>query len=124
MRKNFKEKDVADWGTGLDPLEKDIEKKVGDYAKKLGVHHRKWRSPSRRSVPDRLFFFDGGHLLVIEFKRKGKKATPDQQAELLALETRGFQTAVIDNIEDGCELILNTYERAARRPEFMGDLFL
>ena len=48
-------------------LEKDIEKKVCDEAKKLGWLTYKFSSPAHRGVPDRIFIKDG-EVVFIEFK--------------------------------------------------------
>lgn len=53
------------------PLEKEIEKKVCDYAKASGMLVYKFTSPARRSVPDRLFIPEGKSAFFIEFKREG-----------------------------------------------------
>lgn len=86
-------------------LEKDIERRVGDYAKKLGVKTYKFTSPSQRSVPDRIYVFPNGVLFFIEFKRYGEKPTRGQEIELDALAGRGQRVAIIDNVEDGKALV-------------------
>lgn len=87
------------------PLEKDIEKKVCDYAKSLGCYCRKFTSPSMRSVPDRMFITPNGVLFFIEFKRKTAKATDSQLAEIRRLEQHHQIVAIIDNVEDGKEFV-------------------
>ena len=44
--------------------ERDIEKKVTDYAKKQGWLSCKWVSPAQRFVPDRLYFKDGKVIMI------------------------------------------------------------
>lgn len=83
------------------PLEKDIEKKVCDYARKLGCLIYKFTSPARRSVPDRIFLHERVETFWIEFKRKEQKPTAAQAVEIEKIRTKGKTVFVIDNIEDG-----------------------
>jgi len=111
--KNFKEKEQKDWGKAADPLEKTIEKTVKDYARGLKVLVRKYSSPSQRSVPDDIFFFDNGVAVFVEFKRKGKRPTPAQAEELGKLIDRGYHVLVIDNIAEGKRFVNHYINYAA-----------
>lgn len=89
-----------------DPLEKVIEKKVCDYAKQLGCIVYKFTSPSRRSVPDRLFIMPKGKgVFFIEFKRRGCKPTPAQAIEIEKIRLQGVHVIVVDNVAFGLEII-------------------
>lgn len=88
-----------------DPLEKDIERKVCDFAKQHNMLAYKFNSESRRSVPDRMFVTKKGHVFFIEFKRKGKKPTDPQWREIHRLRGRGVDVYVIDNIDEGKRVI-------------------
>lgn len=90
----------------LNPLEKDIEKRVCDYAKSLGILVYKFTSPSRRSVPDRVAVFPGGKVVWIEFKRLGMKPTAGQNVEIEKLRKQGAIVYVVDNVFDGKVIIL------------------
>lgn len=84
------------------PLEKYIEGKVCDHAKKLGCLVYKFTSPSRRSVPDRLFIMPGGKgIFFIEFKRRGCKPTPAQDVEIEKIRKQGTVVRVVDNVDEG-----------------------
>lgn len=84
------------------PLEKVIEKKVCDYAKSRGCLHYKFTSPSRRSVPDRIFIPKGDiPTFWIEFKRKGEKPTAAQAVEIEKIRAQGKTVYVVDNVERG-----------------------
>ena len=61
-------------------LEKEIEKKIVNYAKSKNFLAYKFTSPSNRSVPDRLFISPTGNIFFIEFKRKGKIPTKLQES--------------------------------------------
>lgn len=87
------------------PLEKDIERKVCDYAKSLGMLCYKFTSPSRRSVPDRLMVTKYGVVFFMELKRKGQKTTASQQVEIEKLRRQGVDVFVVDNVDEGKEYV-------------------
>lgn len=84
-----------------DPLESEIEAKVRKYAEQRGLYQRKFVSPAHRSVPDRLFIAKGPALFFIEFKRKGKKATPEQDREHERIRSYDVPVFVVDTVELG-----------------------
>lgn len=90
----------------LNPLERDIEKRVCDYAKSLGMLCYKFTSPAQSHVPDRIFITPSGVVFMIEFKRKGKKPTPAQEIEIAKIRATGVVVFVIDNVEDGKAAII------------------
>jgi len=83
------------------PLEKDIEGKVVKYAKEQGCLVYKFTSPSRRSVPDRLFITPTGTVFFIEFKRLGEKPTASQEVEIEKIQLCDVAVRVADNVDDG-----------------------
>lgn len=85
-------------------LEKDIERKVCDYAKQKGMLAYKFSSPNHAAVPDRMFI-SKGLVFFVEFKRGGAKPTPAQIREHARLSEHGAMVYVIDNVEDGKYLI-------------------
>ena len=87
------------------PLEKVIEKKVCDYAKSKGCIHYKFLSANCRGVPDRIIITLTGHVMFVEFKRKGKKLTPLQERHRNMLVTNSATYYMIDSIEKGKEMI-------------------
>jgi hypothetical protein len=97
------------------PLEKDIEKRVCDYAKSLGVLVYKFTSPSRRSVPDRMFITKTGTVFFIEFKRKGEKPTAAQQVEIGKIRKQGGTVYVVDDETAGRCIISDEYHGATRK---------
>jgi len=86
-------------------LEKQIEKRVCDYAKSKGFLAYKFTSPNRASVPDRLFISEDGFCFFIEFKRKGGKVTEGQKREMQRLEDQRVVVYVVDNIDTGKHII-------------------
>ncbi len=91
-------------------LEKEIERKVCDYAKSKGWITRKWTSPNHAFVPDQIFLnyippehreIVARYIRLVEMKADGKKPTPGQCREHERLREQGFAVDVIDNVEMG-----------------------
>ena len=95
----FRKKDMSA------PLEKDIEKRVKDYAREKGMLAYKFTSPMRAAVPDDLLICPTGRVVFVEFKRKGKVPTPAQLREHERLRGHKVAVYVIDDIEQGKRLI-------------------
>lgn len=87
------------------PLEKVIEGKVVEHAKKLGCYVRKFTSPAHRSVPDRMFISPNGVVWFIEFKRLGQKPTAGQEVEIEKIRKTGVKVFVCDNVDDGKRVV-------------------
>lgn len=85
--------------------EKDIERRVCEYAKKYGTLTRKFTSPQQRSVPDRIFIFPNGLSVYIEFKSRTGKLTDGQIREINRLIINRQWVYVINDIELGKLLI-------------------
>jgi len=86
-------------------LEKQIEQKVSDYAKTLGILVYKFTSPARAAVPDKLFILPNGEVFFIEFKRAGQKPTSAQDREHDRLRIQNVSVFVIDNVDAGIKTI-------------------
>ena len=88
------------------PLEKDIENRVVEFAKK---EHKmlvyKFTSPARRSVPDRMFITPDGRVFFIEMKRKGEKPTAAQAVEQDKIRAMKIPVYVVDNVETGKKVV-------------------
>ena len=89
--------------------ESEIENKVCQYAKSLGWLCYKFSSPGNRGVPDHLLLRNQV-TLFIEFKAPNKKLTKLQQKIFKRIGSQTDNIYVIDNIEDGKNLI-NKLER-------------
>lgn len=85
-------------------LERQIENKVCEYAKKRGWLVYKWTSPQNRGVPDRILFFEG-MALAIEFKQKNKPLTALQCVAINELREHGVAAFVVDDIDEGKNII-------------------
>jgi len=86
-------------------LERDIEKKVCDYAKLHQMLAYKFTSPGHIGVPDRMFITLDGRIFFIEFKSEKGKLTPNQQRENLRLINRGVDVYTVNNVENGKKII-------------------
>lgn len=86
-------------------LERDIEKKVKDYARSKGWLAYKFTSPGHAFVPDGLFVSPKGEAIFIEFKQLGKKATAGQLREHERLRNQNCLIYTVDNVEYGKEII-------------------
>lgn len=82
-----------------------IEKAVSAYARDLGFYVRKFKSPSQRGVPDKLFLSPGGRVQFVEFKAPGKKPTALQLREIREINERGGHATWIDSMTGGKKLI-------------------
>jgi hypothetical protein len=78
--------------------ERDIEKKVTDWAKKNSWLTYKFVSPSNRGVPDRVFI-RAGIIIWIEFKAPGKVPTPLQAQTIKKMKAQGCEVYVCDSVE-------------------------
>lgn len=93
------------------PLEKVIEEKVCNHAKELGCLAYKFTSPSRRSVPDRLFILPQGKgCFFIEFKRRGEVPTEKQALEIAKIQEKGMAVFIVDDTATGKLLIRDMME--------------
>lgn len=82
-------------------LEREIEKRVKEYARTKGWLAYKFTSPGHIGVPDGLFISPKGVVLFMEFKQLGKKATAIQERELLRINDHGVVAVLVDSVEMG-----------------------
>ena len=85
-------------------LERDIERRVSEIAKKNGWLSFKFVSPAQRGVPDRIFMKDG-RIVFIEFKAPGKQPTELQEHIMRKMVDAGCEVHVCDNVGDGCSAL-------------------
>ena len=101
--------DFVDQGakmTRSDELEVSIERKSVKYAReKHGAIGIKFKDPSRRNAPDRLFLFPGGKVCFIEFKRDGEEPREGQIEYQFSLRRLGFRASFCDNLTDAKEFL-------------------
>nr|BDD44133.1 hypothetical protein 6 [bacterium] len=90
-------------------LEKEVERVVCDYAEAYGMLAYKFKSPSKRDVPDRLFV-NKGRVFFIEFKRPGEKPRRSQDHEFRKMRLNGAAVYVVDNIRQGKDIIRSEYD--------------
>ena len=85
--------------------EAEVEKKIVQFAKQLGIYTRKFTSPSHRAVPDRIFI-SNGCVLFLEIKAKGKRPTEAQQHEMALIAAAGGMVGWVDNLESAKTYLL------------------
>ena len=86
-------------------LEKDIEAYLVRRVRERNGKAYKWVSPGNIGVPDRIVFFPGGIILLVELKAPGKKPTPNQLAKHKELASLGFKVYVVDSKEKADRLL-------------------
>lgn len=86
------------------PLESTVEAALVRHAKKRGIYTRKFSSPARRGVPDRIFIYCG-LVLFMEVKRPGQEPTPLQEHELLEIKRHGGRATWCDSVAEGVEVL-------------------
>lgn len=77
-----------------------LESELREEVTLLGGVCRKYTSPGRNGVPDRLIFMPGGKLFLAEMKAPGKKAEPLQLVEHTAMRRLGFPVFVIASYQE------------------------
>lgn len=85
-------------------LERDVDRRVCDHAKKHKLLCIKLTMLGRYGIaglPDRLFIGKGPVIFFIEMKKPGGRTTPLQDARIKQLRGFGFAVAVVDNVTDG-----------------------
>ena len=78
------------------------------YLKVYTGNHAFCKDPAKASVPDYIVLHRG-RALFIEFKRRGKRPTPNQMDELRQIHEQAFLIFVIDDVPVGkfiLELVL------------------
>lgn len=86
------------------PRERNVEAALVRYAGERGILTRKFASPARRGVPDRIFVRDGV-VLFLEVKRPGEEPTTLQLLELSLLKEHGANAEWCDSTAAGREIL-------------------
>jgi len=79
--------------------EKTVEQKLVQAVKARGGICPKFVSPGYDGMPDRLVFLPGKHFGLVEVKAPGEKPRPLQISRHRLLEKLGFDTYVLDGVE-------------------------
>jgi hypothetical protein len=85
-------------------LERQIEGYACGVAKRRGWWERKFKTPARRSAPDRIFA-KNGRVFWVEFKAPGKRPTPLQLLEHKRMRAAGLTVYVCDSKDEFLALI-------------------
>ena len=86
-------------------LEKEIEKRVKEYARSKGWLAYKWVSPGHSFVPDGILISPSGKVVFVEFKQEGKKPSAGQEREHQRLRQNKVLVYVIDTVAKGQEMV-------------------
>jgi len=93
-------------------LEKDVEKKVCEWADELGIEHIKMELKHDVGWPDRMFLVPGGKPVIIEFKRPKTVGKDDggtlkgiQKQRIKYLSENGYNVDVCDTKESAIRAI-------------------
>ncbi len=81
------------------PLEKDLERKDRDVAKRNGWFVIKIMRASLNGFPDR-FYAKGGRVVLIEWKKPGGVLSEQQKQRHKELRAAGVEVHVVDNLEE------------------------
>ena len=81
-------------------LEKQLEAKIGKYAKSHGCLYYKFSSPGNRGVPDRIVISPDGGVLFLEIKAEGKTPTALQLREINRIRSHGTYSTWVDSLGD------------------------
>jgi hypothetical protein len=99
-------------------LERDVERKARELAKRRGCLLFKWVSPGRAGVPDRILFVPGA-VHFIEFKAPGKKPTPLQKVMHDRLRALGASVHVIDSVDTFADLLPAAVPKGRHKPPLL-----
>lgn len=80
-------------------LERMIESRLRQEAKKRGGMALKFVSPGMNGVPDRIVLMPGGRMAFVELKAPGKMPGALQEKRISQLRKLGFRVYVLDGIE-------------------------
>lgn len=80
-------------------LERRIEQRLVEQARKVGGVAIKWTAPAMRGVPDRIVFLPGGRVIFVELKAPGRRPTALQCRVHEMLTGLGADVRVLDSLE-------------------------
>lgn len=86
-------------------LESSIERSVVTWARNHGIQATKLQGIGNRSMPDRIFWVNGGKPILVEFKSPNGKLTPLQRIAILKFTERGYEVHVISSREEGIAVL-------------------
>lgn len=93
------------------PLERKccawFDKRAGERG-----YQRKYKSPGKRSAPDRIFAcwdIDSPRVIFIEFKAEGEEATPKQKDEHAKMRRAGLAVYVCDDFFDFTQIMFSQF---------------
>lgn len=88
-----------------DIKEDEIENYLVTQVEKMGGQSIKFNPHNNRGLPDRINFFKGGFVLLVEVKRPGLRPRKNQERQLQIFRKMGFQATWADTKKRVDELI-------------------
>lgn len=85
-------------------LERDVERKIAQYAKEKGMLTYKFTSPACRGVCDRIFISEG-RVLFMEIKTLTGKLSELQRRHQKVLKNHGANAVVVYGFEHGKKVV-------------------
>lgn len=85
--------------------EREIERKLVRGVTALGGRAYKWISPGNAGVPDRIVFFPGGMIILVELKTETGKLSPLQTVQIKRLSSLGTPVWVLRGMKDVNEFL-------------------
>lgn len=85
--------------------ESKIEQKIREYAESKGCEYRKFVSPGKVKVQDRLIISPFGITGFLEIKKPGGDIHDKQIRYGLKLQTMKVPVGIVDNVEDGIKFV-------------------
>lgn len=93
-------------------LEADIERKHRKVARAAGWFVEKILRAARGGFPDRFYAHGSrceqcgrGRVVLVEWKRKGKRASPQQLLRHRQLRAAGIEVYVVDSLDDANQIL-------------------
>lgn len=85
----------------------EIHDAVVEYAegRGVGVLRETFGKSMQGEWPGAIFLLPGGKPLFVKFKSRGKNPTARQQQKIDILDEADYEVAVIDDIEEGINLV-------------------
>ena len=85
--------------------ESDIERKIREYAESKGCEYRKFVSPGKVKVQDRVVISPYGVTGFLEIKKPGGDIHTKQIRYGIKLKNMKVPVGIVDNVEDGITFV-------------------
>lgn len=90
--------------------ERDLERRCCDFARRHGILAVKLEKDGHVGIPDRVFIFEGGRVLFVEFKRPDGKGRTTREQRYFA-DFLGERHIFCCNFEEFCNTLKQEIKR-------------